>query len=79
MLREGDRVKVFLPPVDIAVTKQMRQYHGLETTIEKVVSAQFKKNGPVKTYRLEGCVSEMGVPFTFMAEWLIPLDCEVTA
>lgn len=74
MLNTGDRVKVYLPKKELTLSQAVRQFHGIETKI----SGQhfYTEGGGKRTYYLAGCVSDFGIPYEFLAEWLIPLDEE---
>lgn len=73
MFAKGDEVKVHLPSGESAVTMGMRHFNKVETAVSRV---HHIKNG-WNVYELYGCVSTLGVPFTFIDEWLIPLEEEV--
>lgn len=74
MLEIGDKVKVVMPIKELTLSQTMRMFHGRVTRITgEVVYTQFSSR---KTYLLEGCESDFGIPYEFHDEWLVPLDVE---
>lgn len=77
MLKQGDGVRVFFPPKgEVGITEEMLLFRDVETVITDVLSRNYK-SGAFRTFYLEGCNSRMGMPFEFIEDWLIPIDCEV--
>lgn len=74
MLKEGDRVRVYLPKTETTIIGAVRAFNGMETKITKV---HHKPKVIAAQYTLEGCVSKFGTPYFFLGEWLIPLESEV--
>lgn len=60
-----------LPLGEQAVSGDVRKFNGKETTV-KVVHTNPK--APLPQFILDGVESELGKPYFFLKEWLIPLD-----
>ena len=68
----GEKVTIVLDPLDISVTNGMLKYNGLDAAISKICKATgsnrvYQPYG----YELEGCVSDMGIPYTFTKDMLV--------
>ena len=63
----GDKVRVNIDAFESHSTGlQVRKYNGLRSKISKVCSVKNQHY-----YELEGFVSEFGIPFSFVGDWLI--------
>lgn len=71
MLKKGDRVRVNLPWNDLSVKANIRQFHGMKTTIKEVIATR-----PIPQFKLVGCESVHGKDYCFLAEWLVRIDEE---
>lgn len=73
MLNKGDRVLIHFPSDEPAVTYKMRKrFEGVESVVRKVTKGKWQ----VRFYELKNCKSDFGVNYTFIEDWLIPLDSE---
>lgn len=72
MLRAGDTVRIRLPKNEIGVTRGMLAYNGAETKIAHIDNP----TGKARSYILDGCVTDHGMPYYFVEEWLILLDSD---
>ena len=72
MLRTGDTVRIKLPKSDMGITRGMLVYNGAETNITRIINP----TGKARSYNLDGCDTECGMPYFFVEDWLIPLDEE---
>lgn len=73
----GEEVRVWLPKDDITVTPGMMAYNGQVSTISKRCRKKSRKNNyynipSIYGYELEGMVSEYGIPYTFLSDFLFP-------
>ena len=68
---------VHLPLKETTISRTMRQFNGKVTTIRRGYSRMLK-GMLVRTYTLDGCESEYGIPYEFIRDWLVPLEDEVT-
>ena len=65
----GDKVALVIPYSDRAGSIEIREFNRHQFTISKV-----KRTKLGYIYELEGVKSKMGIPFSFMAEWLLPVE-----
>lgn len=70
-LRNGERVTLMIPNTDRSGSREIRKFNG--NTFEISNSRQLKFG---YIYELKGVVSKMGVPFSFVRDWLMPLEEE---
>jgi hypothetical protein len=71
-LREGDEVMLKLNPLTVGITKGMWKWDECIFRISKVKYSNHPSiNGPVY-FELEHCVSEKGVPYAVLREWIFP-------
>lgn len=70
MLKTGDRVLIHFPSNDSAVVRDMRRFHNTTSIVKSVK----RLNTQMLVATLEGCVSQKGLPYTFVEDWLTPLD-----
>lgn len=76
MLKQGQRVRVFIPSGEKTVSKAVRKHHDKVATIKEAIHHRATNNGTSFTYTLENCYSIYGIYFEFMEDWLIPYDVE---
>lgn len=69
--RLGDRVKLDIPFTDRAGSNEIKRFNGNNFEVSKVTRL---KLGYV--YELKGVKSKMGIPFSFVSDWLVPLEVE---
>lgn len=69
----GDEVTLVLTPTLIGIVPEMWKYDGQTFRISRICYKKLKEfaKGAVY-YELEGCVSEAGVPFSILREWIYP-------
>lgn len=71
----GDEVLVSLPS-DEMIPENMSKYHGAIATVDKI--RKIKRANITETYyELSGAVSDKGIPYGFMKEWLLPTSTKV--
>ena len=74
LITVGSKVIVHKPQDSEAWMPSMDQFDGMETRVVGISGVGRKPNGEVtvtnKHFQLDGCVSELGVPFNFCADWL---------
>ena len=76
-LNVGAKVMVALDHAEqIPTNKQLWEYQGQERVISRRRIIAYGRGGCTRGtyYELKGVVSEMGVPFGFLEEQLVPLD-----
>ena len=71
-MQEGTTVRVSLPTSEQTLSSAMRAFHGVKTTIRS--SVHIKGKGGQTVYTLNGCKSDFGIHYLFLAEWLIPIE-----
>ena len=75
-LFEGEEVMLLLDPKDLGVVPGMMKWNECIFTISRTVYASecgkpSGRNGIVYL-ELEGCVSEYGIPYSILREWVHP-------
>lgn len=65
----GDAVMLLFGPDALGVTPELRQMEERIFYVSKVRTVNTHA-----IYELEGCKSKAGVPFTIMADWLMPYN-----
>lgn len=65
----GDAVMLLFGPDTLGATPELRQMEERIFYISKVRTISTHA-----VYELEGCKSKAGVPFTIMADWLMPYN-----
>ena len=69
-LKVGGVVMIALPPEDKR-NNPVAEFEGEQTYITKRV---LLKKTTVQYYELAGATSKYGIPYSFVREWLIPID-----
>ena len=70
-LRLGERVKLNIPFTDRSGSRELTEFNGRTFEVSAVRSV---KLGYI--YELKGVKSKMGVPFSFVSDWLVPMGEE---
>lgn len=75
-LFEGDEVLLLLDPHELGVVPGMMKWNECSFRISKAVYSS-DRGHPVGTkgviyFELEGCVSEYGIPYSILREWIHP-------
>lgn len=66
----GDKVTIVIPPLDRCGSFELRKkFNGKSFCIEHVRTLK-----GVYLYRLHGVKSRFGVPYTFLRDWLQPVE-----
>lgn len=67
----GDKVMVMIPFGENTGSAEMKKYNGRSFYISRMISYE-----GTPMYELAGVKSHLGVPFTFMRDWLQPMEVE---
>lgn len=71
----GDEVLINLPK-DEMMPENMLKFHGATATVDKI--RKIKRANITESYfELSGAVSDKGIPYGFMKEWLLPTSTKV--
>lgn len=73
--RIGDEVLVSLPK-DEMIPENMLKFHGVIATVDKIRKVK-RANITESYFELSGAVSDKGIPYGFMKEWLLPTSTKV--
>lgn len=68
--KAGDKVRVVIPELE-RVGTAIRKYNNTTQVISKITKVGKSATGYIE---LEGVTSDMGVPFAFAREWLVPTE-----
>lgn len=71
MLNVGDKVLVSIPPNELTVSGNIRQFNG---RTHKITDRLRLPGAQATQYTLEGCVGNQNKRYWFLEEWLIPLE-----
>lgn len=74
MIQKGDKVKIQIPPREQKIAAGGYKYDGETHTVTRAKSLRKRDGSYADIYELEGCVSRMGVPYTYCAEWLTEVE-----
>lgn len=70
-IRPGDDVMVHIPLEDRTHNEELMKYQGVVMPVTRRVSG-FRRT---KYYfELEGAVSDKGIPYAFIMDWLVKMD-----
>lgn len=73
-LKVGDKVLLQLGVADLKLAPQgLRRWDGCQFVISKVHLVTQNETTRIAYYELASCKSPMGVPYTILDEWVIPL------
>ena len=76
-LYEGEEVLLLLDPNDLGVTPGMMKWNECSFRISKAVYSTDRGNPAGRNgiiyFELEGCVSEYGVPYSIVRDWIVPV------
>ena len=68
----GDKVTIVIPPLDRCGSFELRKkFNGKSFYIENV---KMLRGGNL--YRLHGVKSKFGIPYTFLRDWLQPVEVQ---
>lgn len=76
-IKPGDKVYLMLNPTTVGCVEGLQKWNRQEFRVSKVVYASDRNwAGSAKGavyFELDGCVSDRGVPYGVLREWIIPL------